>query len=182
MTALISRCLTSLDKLFSRLLLALLIFFSAINLFAGSEEEMKAVFLEKFTHLVQWPENNESSFLICILNDETFAETLQHNYRKKVFKKKPINIIKLKTDTTTPFCDILFIGKNTPDAHTITKKLAKEPVLTVSDDQNHISDKVMISIYFKNRRFTYSINNKAAQEADIKISYLLLKSASEVIR
>jgi len=152
------------------------------QLLAVSETQIKAVFLEKFTHLIQWPENNNSEFVICILNDDNFAQTLKKVYAEKDFHTKKVNIISVLNPKDIPSCNLLFIGKNTRNAKKITSSYAKKPILTVSDHKGFISDNVMITIYLNKKRFNYIINNKVAQEANVKISYLLLKSAQEVIK
>ncbi len=153
------------------------------HLFALSETEIKAVFLEKFTHLIEWPESSNQEFLICVLNDEAFVQTMQKVYKDKTFNSKPVRILSLSDKDKLPAsCRLLFIGRMTTNTQKLTTRLAKEPVLTISDHQEFLADNIMITVYLDNKRFKYIINNKAAQDANIKISYLLLKSAQKVIK
>lgn len=161
---------------------ALIVIVCSSKLYAFTPIQIKAVYLEKFTHLIEWPNNGNDKFVICVLNDEAFVRTLRTIYLSKTFNAKDVHIISLSDKDTIPFCDLLFIGKATNHVDKITAKLAKEPVLTVSDQQDFISKNIMITIFFDKERLSYTINNKAAQHANVKISYLLLNSAQEVIK
>ncbi len=165
-----------------RLLFLIVSVLISTNLLAVSEIQIKAVFLEKFTHLIEWPNEDFETFSICVLNDEAFANTLEMVYADKHFQNKPVNIIRLSQADTIPECQLLFIGSKTRDVTKITKQHTSNALLTVSDHKEFINNNVMITIYLNEKRFKYIINNKAAKEANIKISYLLLKSAEEVIQ
>ena len=162
-----------------RIFLILLLLFST-QVFAISETQIKAVFLEKFTHLIEWPKKEHKKFTICIINDKKFANALEDLYENKKFNNLNVDIKYLSSTNNIPKCQLLYIGKNTKNTKKIIKKLNDSPVLTVTDDKNFIDDEVMITIFLKQKKFKYIINNKAAKEADMKISYLLLKSAQEV--
>lgn len=170
-------------KLISKkIFLLLIVLLCSRELYAFTDTQIKAVFLEKFTHLIDWPENNNSTFSICILNDKKFAKTLREVYKNKTHKSKEVIIISLSNKDSIPYCELLFIGENTKNINKITKKLSKKSILTVSDNKAFLKDNIMITIFLYKKRFKYILNNKAAKDADIKISYLLLKSAQEVIK
>ena len=57
-----------------------------------SETQIKAVFLEKFTHLIEWPGDTNNDFVICVLNDDKFASALEDIYERKQFKGKPVKV------------------------------------------------------------------------------------------
>ncbi len=151
---------------------------------AVTQAQLEAVFLEKFTHLIDWPNTSTSDeFTICILNNKKFAETLKRIYENKKFHNKDkVTIIHLNTEQQIPQCQLLFISKETKDVTKALKKVAGRPILTVSNDKDRINDDVMITMFPVENRFKYIINNKAAQDVDINISYLLLKSAHKVIK
>ena len=171
-----------LSTLSKKVILALIIMACSSDLYAFSQEQIKAVFLEKFTHLIEWPDNSNEEFVICVLNDENFARTLSRLYSVKTFKAKKVNVISLSQRDPVPFCKLLFIGKSTKNIDNINAKLDDKPVLTVSDHSEITSQNVMITISFEQNRFNYTINNKVAKKANIKISHLLLNSAKEVIK
>lgn len=165
-------------KTISFLILLLL----SIELYGASEDQLKAVFLEKFTHLVEWPKEDKTNFIICIMNDKDFADELRNIYEDKKLNINTAHIIDVSDKEDIPDCKLLFIGKDTKDPTLIINKISNRPILTVSDNKKFIDKNIMINIFFSNKRFKYVINNKAAKEADIKISYLLLRSAHEVLK
>ena len=166
-----------------RFFLATFLLFFSLEAFAVSETQIKAVFLEKFTHLIEWPKQEEKhAFSICVLNNEEFAEALKQIYKDKLVKSKPVKIMSLSHKEKIPTCDLMFIGAKTKNVNEIITKLSKtQSTLTVSDSKEYLESDVMITMFLNNSRFRYIINKGAAKKADIKISYLLLKSAQEVI-
>ena len=160
----------------------LMLFFS-LEAYAVSESQIKAVFLEKFTHLIEWPKTTDTkTFTICVLNNEKFSEALKLIYKDKLVKSKQVKVIPLTTKDPLPICDLMFIGKETKNVNDLIAKLStSQSTLTVSDSKEYLDNDVMITMFLSNNRFRYIINKAAANKADIKISYLLLKSAQEVI-
>jgi len=157
------------------------IFFYATNALAVSETQIKAVFLEKFTHLIEWPDENKD-FVVCVLQDNEFNEALKNIYLSKTFKNKKVTILNIADQNTIPDCQLLFIGKGIQNVDTIISSIQTRPILTVSDDKDNMLGKVMINMFLQKNRFKYIINNNAAQKSNIKISHLLLRSAQEVIK
>jgi len=168
------------SPLFKILLLALLLF--NVELFAVSQTQIKAVFLEKFTHLIQWPDKLENEFLICVVNDKDFAKALKEIYKTKKFQDKKVKIINVNKKEALPNCQLLYLGGDIKESDAFFKQLKNKPMLTVSDQEDYISNDIMITIFLKQKRFKYVINNRAAKEVNIDISYLLLQSAIEVIQ
>jgi len=166
-------------------LLFLLIVMTSSQLYAVSETQIKAVFLEKFTHLIQWPPQDsegDTDFIVCVLKDKAFAKALKEIYQSKTFNKQKVHVISVEEESNIPVCQLLFIGKNTKSINTVLLSLGNRAVLTVSDNKENIPENVMITMFLTKNRFKYIINNKAAQNADVQISHLLLRSAQEVIK
>jgi len=160
----------------------LLFFIFNMELFAVSETQIKAVFLEKFTHLIQWPQAEEETFTVCVVNDKKFAKALQRIYKTKQFNDKDVVIKSISTTDKLPTCQLLYLGSGINGIQKLLKKASNRPILTVSDQKEYIDKNVMITIFLEQKRFKYIINNKVAKEAGVKISYLLLQSAKEVIQ
>jgi len=165
-----------------KLLLLLVFCFFTSEVFAVSETQIKAVFLEKFTHLIQWPQEDADEFIVCVLKDKAFAKALENIYKSKTFNKKRVRVINIENKNNIPKCQLLFIGKKTKRIDILLNSLNKRSILTVSDNKDHIPKNVMITMFLNKNKFKYIINNKAAKEANVQISHLLLRSAQEVIR
>lgn len=162
--------------------LLLLIVLLSAQLYAVSELHIKGIFLEKFTHLIEWPQNDTPTFTICVVNDEEFATTLKKIYANKILKNKPVEIIHVTQEDRLPECQLLFIGKTTKNIKRILAQASQNAVLSVCDYKPFILEGVMITMFLNEKRFNYIINNNKAQGSNIRISYLLLKSAQEVIQ
>ena len=169
------------SKLMNKVVLLLIVLFN-FELFAVSETQIKAVFLEKFTHLVQWPQEQKESFVVCVVNNNKFADALKEIYKTKKFQNTPVLVKKISADEKIPECQLLYLGEGIEKVEDIINTLSDKPVLTVSDQEEYLDKNVMITIFLKQKRFKYIINNKAAKHANMKISYLLLQSAQEVIQ
>jgi len=168
-------------NIFLKQFLLLLLVFN-LELLAVSETQIKAIFLEKFTHLIKWPEVQDKEFVVCVVNDRNFAKALQEIYKTKRFNDRKVRVKNIKMSEKIPPCQLLYLGSGTKHVKKMLQAISKEPILTVSDDKTFVSKNVMITIFLKQKRFKYIINNKAAKEANMKISYLLLQSAQEVIQ
>ena len=166
----------------NKFLLLLIVSLLASNLYAVSETQIKAVFLEKFTHLIKWPAEENIDFVVCVLKDEAFAKALEEIYKSKTFNKQRVKVLSVQEENNIPACQLLFIGKDTKSISVVLKSLGKRSILTVSDDKDNIPDNVMITMFLTKNRFKYIINNKAAQDVNVQISHLLLRSAQEVIK
>jgi hypothetical protein len=148
----------------------------------GSDVHKKSLFLENITPLISWPENDKADFSICILNNGELLNALNDLYAGKRVNKKPVVISDLNHTDSASLCDILFIGQETKAATELTQALSGTPTLTVSDIKAHGKKGVMITMHEEDDRIACTINQKAAKEADIHVSYLLLESAYEVIK
>lgn len=148
-------------------------------MFAVTQMEIKAVFLEKFTHLIKWEDVQPAELIICVLNHSEIADELTKVYNRLNNKSK---IIQLKEGEDIPQCHILYIGDISKDITHVTNTIKNKPVLTVSDNDASSHDTVMINMFLEDNKFRYTINNKLAKESDIEINYLLLQSAKKVIK
>lgn len=168
----------------SKFILLFILSVLSSNLYAVSETQIKAVFLEKFTHLIEWPkeEKTNKNFIVCVLNDKDFADALKEIYKSKTFNNQSVQVISIYKEDKIPQCQLLFIGKKTKNIDIVLQSLGKRSILTVSDDKENIPENVMITMFLTKNRFKYIINNKAAQEVNVQISHLLLRSAQEVIK
>jgi len=161
---------------------AFIFFILYAQILFGSDAHKKSLFLENITPFITWPENNKPNFTICVLNDSVLMNSLQMLYAGKTFNKKPVLISNHNQNDTPDLCDILFIGKKTDQINKLTQTLLNKPMLTVSDRKSLINEGVMITMFEDNDRIACTINHKAAQQSNIRVSYLLLESAYEVIK
>lgn len=162
------------------------VFFSllhTISLFAISEENIKAAYLERFTMFIQWPKPIES-YNICIYDDEAFAHTMQKSYSNRLFNNRPLKIISLKIGDPLDEmqkCHILYFRGSKPHQNeTLLTTLRKNNVLIISDDDDDAKRGAMIGFYLQNNTFRFVINQRNIENANLNISYKLLNFATVI--
>jgi len=158
----------------------LLTTFIHLTLFGLEQNDLKAVFLERFTRFIEWPVQStlhqETTFNVCVINDTDFAKTLKNIYANKTIKNRPVNVINILENSNKKRCSLLYIG-NSEHVSNLVSEAKKYHILTVSHNETFGSEGVMINFYLDQQRMRYEINNHSAKESDLSISYLLLKSA-----
>eukprot|EP00831_Metopus_contortus_P057542 TRINITY_DN49923_c0_g1_i1.p1 TRINITY_DN49923_c0_g1~~TRINITY_DN49923_c0_g1_i1.p1 ORF type:complete len:198 (+),score=17.50 TRINITY_DN49923_c0_g1_i1:382-975(+) len=144
---------------------------------------LKSVFMERFTHFVQWPEpfsekNKDQHFIIGVIGPNPFGDILNTVFSRHTIKGKPVDIRLLNTPADIAKCNMLFIGKT--DSQSLSNILhyaRKFPVLTISDTKAYANKGVHINMYVENKQIRFEINNNSALASKLNISYLLLKLA-----
>lgn len=148
----------------------------------AQSETVKAVMIRKFAEYVRWPEANspqkEMQVRVCVYGDSPMSQM------GAVFAKtSPANPIKF---TLVPLsdlgaagsCHIVFIGGGSGEA---AARLAKLPVLTVSDVDGFANNGGMIGFEIIDGKVRYNINRQALSAADLKADAQLLAIANKVV-
>jgi len=171
-------------KSFSFLFKLILLVLLSSNLYAVTQKQIKAVFLEKFSRLITWPENEDANqvFTVCVLNDTELAEALNKLFETKKFNNKRIHVIELTSKDSVPKCKLLYIGKDTKKIDLVLDSIKGQSILTISDKHIDRNKDIMITMYLTKKKINYIINNKIAIESNVRISHLLLRSANEVLK
>jgi hypothetical protein len=147
------------------------------------EYHVKAAFILNFANFIEWPNTAPSSdaFIIGILGRDPFEGAID-SLKGKTVKGRKVVIKRYDDPEDARDADILFISASEKRAlPRILKSLRNRPVLTVGDSQGFVRSGVMISMVPNGKRVGFEINNRAAQQAGIRISSQLLKLAREVI-
>ncbi len=143
------------------------------------EYALKAVFMEKFTHFVQWPNTPVNVFKLCVVGENPFEGALQNLATLTRINDKPTTFANIDGPDAVPGCTMLFIGNS--KQHSLTRildRLRNSPVLTVSDTPGFARRGVMINFVIKGSKIHFEINPEAAHAAGLKISSRLLKLAT----
>ena len=157
------------------------LFLLSAQIVFASDAHKKTLFIENITPLITWPENNRQDFSICVLNDREILNAAQAVYTGKNIQKKPVVIRDLDQTDDVSLCEILFIGKKTKGVTELTQILLNQPTLTLSDTKA-FKENVIITVFEDDDRIACTINHKIVQQTDLRVSYLLLESAHEVIK
>ena len=150
----------------------------------ASEYRLKAVFLERFTRFIEWPEKTSISdtskpFVIKIIGKNPFGDVLETIYSKTKIKNKPVKIYYISSLEEIEDCQILFIAASMESSlQQILKYTNEKPILTISDHQGFGQRGVIINFFIENNKVRFEINEKSLNQSGLYMSYLLLNVAT----
>ena len=158
----------------------------AAELQAGEFDEyaVKAAYLYNFAKFVEWPAgafaDPAAALTICIAGDNPFGDALG-TLSGKMVESHPVTVRHIPAATGLDQCHIVFIGRAEQGRiKPLLAKLARLPVLTVSDSGDFAQGGGMIGLIEAEQRIRFNINLAAARQANLKLSSQLLKLATIV--
>ena len=147
---------------------------------------LKAIFLERVTRFIEWPdsvklEDSSKPFILVVLGENPFNGLLENIYSKYKIKNKSVEI-KYLSDVKNIFpCHCLFIAlSGRQHVGNIITMLRNKPILTISQSQELAELGIHINLYIDNNRLRFIINESAARNAGLKMSYHLLTLAKVI--
>jgi len=151
-----------------------------------SEYEMKAIFLERFTRFIEWPEegrpdSTSETFILGVIGKNPFGSILDEIYSDQKIKNKAVEIRYISNMEEITGCHLLFIARSKKQKlQGILSFINEKPILTVSDTKGFAQKGVHINLYRKKDGTGFEINLSAALRTGFKISHLLLNIAKIV--
>lgn len=151
-----------------------------------NEYTVKAVFLERFTRFVRWPEtvqmqDTTKPFVIGVIGENPFGNLLDQIYYHQRIKNKPVQIQYIKNLTEISDCHLLFISQKSHfDIKKIISITENAAILTVGDADDYSQEGVVINFYLENSKIRFEINESALRKSGLYMSHLLLKEAKIV--
>ncbi len=152
----------------------------------AGEYQVKAAFLYNFAKFVEWPpssfSNASEALRICVFGRDPFGEELRN-----ITSEKTVNGHRLEVHGEVDLeharsCHILFItSPGETRMKGIVEGLRGASVLTVGDSKGFVEQGGMINFVLENDRVQFEVNDKAAEQAGLKISSKLLSVAKFVI-
>ena len=160
------------------------IFFISFLSFAQTNVNiLKAVYLEKISRFVTWPDacmmnDLNKPFIISIIGKTELSENLQLVYSQQEINKKRVIIKEIVDYKDFEGCHILFIAesekKNIEKIVTITSGL---PVLTIGETDGFSEKGILVNFFEENKKLRFEINETAVLKSQLKMSYYLLNTA-----
>ncbi|HRD68152.1 MAG TPA: YfiR family protein [Candidatus Competibacter sp.] len=146
------------------------------------EYAVKAAYLYNFAKYVEWPPeafaNAGAPLSICIAGNNPFGDALAALSGKTV-ETHPVEVRLIPAAMGFDRCHIVFVGRTEQSRFKILlAKLARLPVLTVSDIGDFARSGGMIGLVEADQRIRFDINLTAARQANLKLSSQLLKLAT----
>ena len=152
-----------------------------------TEYKLKAVFLERFTRFIEWPDpdsrftDTTKSFNISVIGENPFGSALDDLYSNTKIKNKKVKIIYISKISEIDSCQILFISNSKEKSLDAILDYTKgKPILTVSDHDGFAEKGVIINFYIANNKIRFEINENSLIQSNLYMSYLLLNVANIV--
>jgi hypothetical protein len=170
-----------------RLILLASVFSGIIDvkeLYSQSRESLlKAGYIEKFTHFVQWPDNQGKSnvineFVLAVIGKNTFGKDLEDLFSKTRIKGNPVKIKYITSIEEIANCPILFISSSEKNnLEKILNHTTGKPILTISDCKGFGLNGVIINMFSEGSYIRYEVNRNTLEKSGLKINSLLLNHA-----
>jgi hypothetical protein len=152
---------------------------------ADEEYQVKAAFLFHFAQLVEWPASSmngsDQSVNLCIFDDEPRRKELQDTIDGKPVGTRVLHVLLLSSSQFAQGCNMLFLSRAEDRRQAaILRSLRGQPVLTVGESDDFLSDGGMIQLHLDEDRVRFDINAGLADSSHLKISSRLLLLATSV--
>jgi hypothetical protein len=148
----------------------------------GRDSLLKAVYLVKLCHFVEWPASafagSSAPLVISILGYDPFGASLDQCVQGELVDGHKLVVQRYQDAADVKPCQILFINEKESDHTDLLRSMAGHGTLTVSSDRNFIRQGGMIRFQIDNNRIKLEINADAARQENILISSKLLRIAS----
>ena len=147
------------------------------------EDLLKAEFMERFTHFVDWPADafpsHDSPFVFCIVGESPISPYLERLARDRRIKDRRAEARHLRPGQDPGGCHMLLIGPDErPRLHALLARIGNRPVLTVSDAEGFAKEGVLINFYIsEDDRVRFEISSSEVKRSPLKISAQLLRLA-----
>jgi len=163
--------------------ISVLLAYSLDSVVAQTGSNIKAAFIEKFTHFIEWPDDaldsaEQSSFQICVVGDDPIINELHTLANLTKIKNRPVKVQKLQTLNTVADCALLYISRYSAySVSSLVKQMQGKGILTIANSPGYTQQGVMLNFYEDNNQLRFEINHDAAKQSGFLISARLLKVA-----
>ncbi len=147
---------------------------------------LKAGYIEKFTHFIEWPEaknvsDNSNKFLVAVIGENKYGNTIERIFDKVKVKNKIVQVRYIRSVSEIDNCMILIIsGIKKNQLEEILNYTSGKPILTIGDTKGYGKKGVLVNLFIDDNFIRYEINRSELDKSDLKVSSLLLTSAKIV--
>lgn len=152
---------------------------------ATSEEKVKAAFIFKFLHYVDWPpgafSRNDAPFVIGILNDDEMIEELIKATTGRSVNGRAVTVKKMHAGDGFAGVHVLFIGSAEKIRLAQWLRQSKEqPILAITEGDDGLAKGSMINFRIVDERVRFEVALDAVEKAGLKMSSRILAVALSV--
>lgn len=168
----------------------LIIFLVLLSVFAFSQKadeyQVKSAYIEKVTRFISWPEQKnlaqKDTFIIGIVGEDPFGETIHTYFKNQTIKEKTAKIITINSIEEIEKCDLLFISSSEKGKlEKYIKKALKYNVLTVGDTKGFAEQGVNLNLPVHGVHIAIQVNYECLKKAGFKVESTLLAYAELVV-
>jgi hypothetical protein len=151
-----------------------------------NEFQVKAAYLEKIIHFIDWPESPDmdhgaGSFVIGVFGKTPFKEQLEMIYTDRRVKNRRVEVRTISNIEEIPGCRVLFISRtSSPRLSRIVKYVRGKAVLTVGDTRGFCKWGVHITLFLQRGNIEFNINELEIQASGLIPNYRLFKHAAKI--
>jgi len=166
--------------------------FGALGVAGGSaagapdENELRAVFVYRFTQMVDWPASAfgaaDDPLTVCGLGDDPTEGQLEKAVAGQRSHDRVVDVRWIDDGVDIQLCQVLYVREEDPAAiDRVLERLGTSPVLTIGDAEGFAEQGGMIELRKLDRRMQFEINRGAAERAGLRIQTKLLGHAATVL-
>lgn len=144
---------------------------------------VKAEFIERFTHFVDWPDavfaSPSSAFVVCVWGGGDLATQLERVVAARRIKSRPVRVLHVGSgDRLTP-CHILYVAAvDRGVVRSISATTRGKAILSVGDQPGLAQEGLLINLILDDEGFVrFEINQEVARASGLKISAKLMRLA-----
>lgn len=151
------------------------------------EYEVKAAFLFNFAKFVEWPAGklttNSAPIRFGVLGrSDDFAADFRKTLEGKTIDSHPVALEFYSDELPASAPHILFVSKSERrNFRRILATLKGQPVLTVSEEDGFCEAGGMINFRLDGKKIRFEINQKAAEQSQLRMSSKLLRVALRIV-
>lgn len=144
------------------------------------EYQVKAAFIYNFIAFTQWPDTTGQTINLCVYGEDYFGSEIDKLQSKPV-DKRHIRVVRIDNPEKLTDCQAIFFSKSVrSNLENVLGNLSGQPVLTLADSPNAISQGVIINMNLINEKIVFEINLAIARKSGLDISSKLLQLAAKV--
>jgi hypothetical protein len=146
-----------------------------------TEQDVKAVFLYKFTNFVEWPATaapSPDAFRICIVANKEMTAVIERTMQGESVNGRRVETIAPASPSAARNCHMLFVGHGEmPRAEPLLAAVRDLPVLTVGESEDFLAKGGAIGFVLDDNRVRFDINVENARRGGLSVSSRLLQVA-----
>ncbi len=158
------------------------ILFSGICKAQYNENLIKAVYIERITRFIEWPEKNKSMyddrFVIGVYKENDFYKTLSEVFKDKPIKDHKVIVILINSPDLISSCNLCYISEAArPDLKKFVDIANSSGVLLVSGTTDFCKEGIHVNFYLEDEKLKFELNETSLSSAGLKVSYLLMQNS-----